>query len=73
MTVPFLDLRVAYLELKDELDAACQRVMDVDPVLVGGPLRGATGPRGTSQGRGAERPSHDEPTLHPVPIPTRTP
>jgi hypothetical protein len=73
MTVPFLHLRAAYLELKDELDAACQRVMDVDPVLVGGPLRGATGPRGTSQGRGAERPSHDEPTLHPVPIPTRTP
>jgi dTDP-4-amino-4,6-dideoxygalactose transaminase len=27
MKVPFLDLRAAYLELKDELDAAAQRVM----------------------------------------------
>jgi dTDP-4-amino-4,6-dideoxygalactose transaminase len=28
MTIPFLDLRPAYLELKDELDAAWHRVMD---------------------------------------------
>ncbi|NCC37708.1 MAG: erythromycin biosynthesis sensory transduction protein eryC1, partial [Chloroflexia bacterium] len=27
MTIPFLDLQAAYLELKDELDAAYQRVM----------------------------------------------
>ena len=45
----------------------------VDPVLVGGPLRGATGPDSTSEGRGAERPSHDETTQHPNPIPNRTP
>ena len=28
MKIPFLDLRATYLELKDELDAACHRVMD---------------------------------------------
>ena len=28
ITVPFLDLRASYLELKDELDEACLRVMD---------------------------------------------
>lgn len=27
MVIPFLDLKTAYLELKDELDDACQRVM----------------------------------------------
>ena len=28
MTVPFLDLAAAYKELRDELDAAYQRVME---------------------------------------------
>ena len=28
MNIPFLDVRAAYLELKSELDAAYQRVMD---------------------------------------------
>ncbi len=35
MTVPFLDLSAAYLELKDELDAAYQRVMDSGWYILG--------------------------------------
>jgi len=33
--VPFLDLRAAYLELKEELDAACRRVMDSGWYILG--------------------------------------
>jgi dTDP-4-amino-4,6-dideoxygalactose transaminase len=35
MRVPFLDLHAAYLELKDELDAAYQRVMDSGWYILG--------------------------------------
>ena len=35
MTVPFLDLRPAYLELKDDLDAAYERVMDAGSYILG--------------------------------------
>ena len=38
-TVPFLDLRAAYLELRDELDAAIARVTDSGWYLLGGELR----------------------------------
>ena len=33
--IPFLDLRAAYLELKDELDGACLRVMDSGRYIFG--------------------------------------
>jgi hypothetical protein len=33
--IPFLDLRAAYLELKDELDAAYQRVTDSRCYILG--------------------------------------
>lgn len=36
MKVPFLDLKAAYLELKDELDAAYNRVMDSGWYILGG-------------------------------------
>jgi dTDP-4-amino-4,6-dideoxygalactose transaminase len=36
MKVPFLDLRVSYLKLKDELDEACLRVMDSGWYILGG-------------------------------------
>ena len=35
MTVPFLDLRAAYLELKDEIDAAVARVLDSGWYILG--------------------------------------
>lgn len=35
MKVPFLDIKASYLELKDEFDAAYQRVMDSGWVLLG--------------------------------------
>jgi len=35
MRVPFLELKPAYLELKDEFDAACHRVMDSGWYLLG--------------------------------------
>lgn len=35
MTVPFLDLKAAYLELKDELDAAYRRVMNAGWYVLG--------------------------------------
>jgi dTDP-4-amino-4,6-dideoxygalactose transaminase len=37
-TVPFLDLRAAYLELHDEIDAAVHRVLDSGFYLLGGEL-----------------------------------
>ena len=33
--IPFLDLKAAYVELKDELDAAYQRVMDSGWYILG--------------------------------------
>jgi len=35
-TIPFLDLKAAYLELKDELDAAYRRVMESGWYILGG-------------------------------------
>jgi dTDP-4-amino-4,6-dideoxygalactose transaminase len=35
MTIPFLDLRGAYIELREELDAACRRVMDSGSFILG--------------------------------------
>jgi dTDP-4-amino-4,6-dideoxygalactose transaminase len=35
MTIPFLDLKAAYLELKDEIDAAYQRVMNSGWYILG--------------------------------------
>src|SRR5687768_108454 len=35
MSVPFLDVRTSYLELKSELDAACQRVMESGWYILG--------------------------------------
>jgi dTDP-4-amino-4,6-dideoxygalactose transaminase len=35
MEVPFLDLRAAYLEIKDELDEACRRVMNSGWYILG--------------------------------------
>lgn len=35
MTIPFLDLRAGYLELREELDAACRRVLDSGWYILG--------------------------------------
>ena len=35
MTIPFLDLKAGYLELRDEFDAAYRRVMESGWVLLG--------------------------------------
>lgn len=35
MSMPFLDLRAAYLELKSEIDAACQRVLESGWYILG--------------------------------------
>ena len=35
MSVPFLDLRAAYLELKDEIDVAVARVLDSGWYILG--------------------------------------
>ena len=40
MTVPFLDLQAAYLELKEEIDEAVARVLDSGWYLLGGELEG---------------------------------
>lgn len=37
--VPFLDLRASYLEIRDELDRACQRVMDSGWYIMGNEVR----------------------------------
>lgn len=36
MSVPFLDLKASYLELQDEIDAACRRVLESGWYILGG-------------------------------------
>ena len=39
-TIPFLDLRAAYLELKPEIDAAVARVLDSGWYILGAEVEG---------------------------------